>query len=219
MVMSIDDPLRLVVPARQPARHEGRRQAAAARGGPAARRSCRRSPASLNREIVAARAEGQDRVAGPAGDDRRAAAVLPAPAAQGHPGGTRREGGGRDRANCGSGSRRRTCPSTWPTAATREVERLERMTPASPEYQMIRTYLDWVLEVPWTHDHRGPPRPGRGPPRARRGPLRPRQGEGADRRVPGRAQAEGRHEGADPLLRRRRPASARRRSASRSPAR
>ena len=33
--------------------------------------------------------------------------------------------------------------------ALREVERLERMTPASPEYQMIRTYLDWVLDVPW----------------------------------------------------------------------
>src|SRR5437667_11028502 len=31
----------------------------------------------------------------------------------------------------------------------REAERLERMTPASPEYQMIRTYIDWVLEVPW----------------------------------------------------------------------
>jgi ATP-dependent Lon protease len=33
--------------------------------------------------------------------------------------------------------------------ALREVERLERMTPASPEYQMIRTYLDWILDVPW----------------------------------------------------------------------
>jgi ATP-dependent Lon protease len=32
----------------------------------------------------------------------------------------------------------------------REVDRLERMAPASPEYQMIRTYIDWVLEVPWS---------------------------------------------------------------------
>ena len=33
--------------------------------------------------------------------------------------------------------------------ATKEVDRLERMTPAAPEYQMIRTYLDWLLEIPW----------------------------------------------------------------------
>jgi ATP-dependent Lon protease len=36
------------------------------------------------------------------------------------------------------------------TVALREVERLERMGPASPEYQMIRTYIDWVLDVPWS---------------------------------------------------------------------
>jgi ATP-dependent Lon protease len=40
-------------------------------------------------------------------------------------------------------------PETVLAIALREVDRLERMTPASPEYQMIRTYLDWVLEVPW----------------------------------------------------------------------
>jgi ATP-dependent Lon protease len=40
-------------------------------------------------------------------------------------------------------------PPEIETAALREVDRLERMTPASPEYQMIRTYLDWVLDVPW----------------------------------------------------------------------
>ncbi|MEO8075928.1 MAG: LON peptidase substrate-binding domain-containing protein, partial [Acidobacteriota bacterium] len=40
-------------------------------------------------------------------------------------------------------------PDSVAAVATREVERLERMTPASPEYQMIRTYLDWVLDVPW----------------------------------------------------------------------
>ena len=40
-------------------------------------------------------------------------------------------------------------PESIAAVATREVDRLERMTAASPEYQMIRTYLDWVLEVPW----------------------------------------------------------------------
>jgi endopeptidase La len=41
-------------------------------------------------------------------------------------------------------------PDEVRAVATREIDRLERMTPASPEYQMIRTYLDWVLETPWT---------------------------------------------------------------------
>ena len=40
-------------------------------------------------------------------------------------------------------------PEHVASVALREVERLERMTPASPEYQMIRTYLDWLLDVPW----------------------------------------------------------------------
>ncbi|MBI2221775.1 MAG: endopeptidase La [Acidobacteria bacterium] len=40
-------------------------------------------------------------------------------------------------------------PEQVAAVATREADRLERMTPASPEYQMIRTYLDWVLEIPW----------------------------------------------------------------------
>ena len=32
----------------------------------------------------------------------------------------------------------------------RELGRLEKMTSASPEYQMLRTYLDWVMELPWS---------------------------------------------------------------------
>ena len=40
-------------------------------------------------------------------------------------------------------------PEHVATVANREIDRLERMTPASPEYQMIRTYLDWLLDVPW----------------------------------------------------------------------
>ena len=41
-------------------------------------------------------------------------------------------------------------PEAIAQVAGREVDRLERMTAASPEYQMIRTYLDWLLEVPWS---------------------------------------------------------------------
>ena len=41
-------------------------------------------------------------------------------------------------------------PESVHGVATREIDRLERMTPASPEYQMIRTYIDWVLDVPWS---------------------------------------------------------------------
>jgi endopeptidase La len=50
-------------------------------------------------------------------------------------------------------------PESVAKVAERELERLARMTPASPEYQMIRTYFDWVLDVPWsttTDDHLDP---------------------------------------------------------------
>jgi ATP-dependent Lon protease len=36
------------------------------------------------------------------------------------------------------------------TRALREVERLSAMPPLSPETGIIRTYLDWLLELPWT---------------------------------------------------------------------
>src|SRR5262245_39729160 len=41
-------------------------------------------------------------------------------------------------------------PEAVHLVGNREIDRLERMTPASPEYQMIRTYIDWVLDVPWS---------------------------------------------------------------------
>ncbi len=40
-------------------------------------------------------------------------------------------------------------PEHVKSVADKEVDRLERMTPAAPEYQMIRTYLDWLLDIPW----------------------------------------------------------------------
>jgi ATP-dependent Lon protease len=40
-------------------------------------------------------------------------------------------------------------PPNVEEVAKKEVARLDRMTPAAPEYQMIRTYLDWLLEIPW----------------------------------------------------------------------
>src|SRR4029078_6799942 len=33
--------------------------------------------------------------------------------------------------------------------ADRELKRLERLPPAAPDYHVIRTYLDYILELPW----------------------------------------------------------------------
>jgi len=41
-------------------------------------------------------------------------------------------------------------PEQINTVALREVDRLARMSAASPEYQMLRTYIDWLLDVPWS---------------------------------------------------------------------
>src|SRR4051812_8952150 len=41
-------------------------------------------------------------------------------------------------------------PEPVHAVAMREVDRLARMSGASPEYQMLRTYVDWVLDVPWS---------------------------------------------------------------------
>ena len=40
-------------------------------------------------------------------------------------------------------------PDTARAEALRELERLSRLTPASAEYQVSRTYVDWMLALPW----------------------------------------------------------------------
>ena len=93
------------ISAGEPARPAGGRKAVDSRGRAAARqaRSRVRRARARNR---AARDEGQDRIAGAAGNDGRAAPVLPAPAVEGDSGGAGRGRGRRDQAAAREGRSR-----------------------------------------------------------------------------------------------------------------
>ena len=41
-------------------------------------------------------------------------------------------------------------PKKVEAEAQRELDRLSKIPPVSPEYSVIRTYLDWVCELPWS---------------------------------------------------------------------
>ncbi|PNG27409.1 endopeptidase La [Methylocella silvestris] len=47
-------------------------------------------------------------------------------------------------------------PAEVDEAARKELRRLERMPDASAEYGMIRTYIDWLIELPWSLPEEAP---------------------------------------------------------------
>ena len=129
--------------------------------------------------------------------------VLPARAAEGDPAGA--GGGGRapgrdqraQGADRGGGASR----------ARPEGGRARAVAPRAPPAGRRRVRGDPHLprvagRAPVEQGDRGQPRHRARARGARRRPLRPRQGQGADPRVPRRAQAEARLAGADPVLRR-----------------
>ena len=93
-------------------------------------------------------------------------------------------------------------PEDVDKVARKELKRLERMPEAAGEYSMLRTYLEWLIELPWTRDS-GPPidiAEARAHPRRR--PFRAGQDQAAHPRIPGGAQAEPGRARADPVFRR-----------------
>ena len=84
--------------------------------------------------------------------------------------------------------------------AERELKRLERLPSAAPDYHVVRTYLEYVIELPWRVATEDSLDIAARPPGAGRGSLRPQGGQGANPRASRRAEDEPQRKGADPLL-------------------
>ncbi len=60
------------------------------------------------------------------------------------------DGGSSDLIELRQGLLNARMPPETETHAIKELRRLERMSDASVEYAMLRTYLEWLMELPWT---------------------------------------------------------------------
>lgn len=83
----------------------------------------------------------------------------------------------------------------------KELERLSRMTPGTPEVGMSRTYIEWILDLPWgkqTTDNLDLKRARNVLARS----LRAGEGQGAHCRISGGAQAQAGYARPDSVLRR-----------------
>ena len=69
--------------------------------------------------------------------------------------------------------------------ADRELNRFSSIPSASPEHSMVRTYLEWLADLPWSVVTAGRPGFAARQTGAGRGPPRSGSGQGSDPRVPG----------------------------------
>ena len=106
---------------------------------------------------------------------------------------------GEDGASVAEEYRKKIAEAGMPEAveeqATKELARLERMGEQSGESSMIRTYLDWLISVPWSKTLRREARSEGRARGARRRPRRPRGRQGPHHRVPGGQEAARRSAG------------------------
>ena len=100
---------------------------------------------------------------------------------------------GEDGASIAEEYRKKIAEAGMPEAvseqALKELARLERMGEQSGEASMIRTYLDWLIAVPWSKTSDEKLDPNGRPRGARRRPRRPRGRQGPHHGVPGGQEA------------------------------